>query len=100
MGFGLGLGGKRALPTVTEGATADEVNLDYFEAQIGWQCGVHATNNAFGEAILTVAAMALLIDRGKAGERSGSTGLPPSWFVDRNDVTLRAPKSERTPTTS
>ena len=85
---------------MTEGATADEANLDYFEAQIGWQCGVHATNNAFGEAIPAVAAMALLIDRGKAGERSGSTGLPPSWFVDRNDVTLRAPKSERTPTTS
>ena len=73
---------------------------DYFKAQIGWQCGVHATNNAFGEAILTVAAMALLIDRGKTGSGVGARASLLLGLLTVTMSTLRAPRSERTPTTS
>ena len=69
---------KRTLPTVTDGVTADEVNRQFFEAQIGMQCGVHATNNAFGDIVLTVAGMALLIDQGKAWQQSGGTASRPA----------------------
>ena len=49
------------------------------------QCGVHATNNAFGDIVLTVDSMALLIDQGKAWQPSHGAVSRPAWWIDRSD---------------
>mmetsp|Transcript_27264 Transcript_27264/g.73729 ORF Transcript_27264/g.73729 Transcript_27264/m.73729 type:complete len:169 (+) Transcript_27264:347-853(+) len=68
---------RRAPPSWQRGRTAADVVRRYFEAQVGWQCGIHAVNNAIGAEALTVDGVAAYITAGLRWREAGAG--QPMW---------------------
>ena len=55
---------------------------------MGWQCGIHAVNNAIGAEVLTVDGVAAYITAGLRWREAGAS--QPMWWVDRDDAAVEA----------
>ena len=79
---------RRAPLSAQRGQTAADAVRRYFEAQVGWQCGIHAVNNAVGAKILSIDGVAAYITAGLRWREAGARR--PTWWVDRGDAAVTA----------